>query len=637
MHRLSRRNCIARRPCWILLSPSRPPNEAQVGCGVGNSATRSKELQSGSSQQLSSVAPPPHSPAETPRPPRSGEGPSLSSIDATVAEAGAVAGAKQPTRFSFLCHPTERTELVKAAQPTHGVVPNNDAKQPFPMWSSSLTSPKMELVRRRLDSWIAPHLSAGFHDDADVRAFVRWLSERADAAEKAAGSIMMSCNTAEGGGEQSYLSYALQNHVQLKLRAGGSCRGVFARRAFAPGDVILTTPTDVGGNAAHEAGVIYPANKGTPLWGLHLNSETLRRYSIAAQQRRVPSFETVWDIVSKRRSSLDPHVHPLFADQVYAALFLACEKEAGDASPLFPYLRLLPDPAVDDDVMLELHQGVLTPSSHLEYHDHKNRFHLFVYHLHRAWADSLAAGAGEDGAGLTVPPSQDTIMWAMRTVLARQLMLPDLRPLSSDMTDRLTKESTLGHILEQENIWMRNVTKLRHWWLQHVFRVLDVERMRQFEFNATTIPTVAPLFDMLQHDAKGGNVVWEMSDGGLSDGAADGRRNGGVPAEVLLVATRPIAAGQELTRRFRRCYSTSYTLFRYGFLAVGDREADRCADLVDAGHDPLVIGWDRPDVAVPRLAEATAEAHHRKARRLSSADMLTSVAASARRRRILPQ
>ncbi|CUE57995.1 GPI-anchored surface protein, putative, partial [Bodo saltans] len=264
------------------------------------------------------------------------------------------------TQFSFLSAPDHRGVLTKQNRATNGVVPNNDAKMPFPMWSSSLTSPKMELQRMKMDSWIAPHLSAGFHEESAVEKFVAWISERADAAE---------VKSSFGGGEKeedgsssssprplsSYLSYALRRHVQLKLRAGGSCRGVFARRSFAPGDVILSIPTAVGisrpaavrhppsttqspngetpaevfGDAQQKSSATNDELPPPPLWGLTLNSETLRKYSVAAQQRCVPSYDTIWDIVSKRRSSLDPYTHPLFADQIYSALFLACEKEAG--------------------------------------------------------------------------------------------------------------------------------------------------------------------------------------------------------------------------------------------------------------------------------------------------------------------
>jgi hypothetical protein len=496
----------------------------------------------------------------------------------------------------------------------------------------------------KLDSWIAPHLSAGFHEDSAVDKFVSWVSERADAAEREAGVA----GAAEAS--SSYLSYALRRHVQLKLRAGGSCRGVFARRSFAPGDVILSIPTAVGSRTstvvspsqpagefqAGDAAPTSPEPSSPPiLWGLTLNSDTLRKYSVAAQQRCVPSYETVWDIVSKRRSSFDPYTHPLFADQIYSALFLACEKEAGEASPLYPYLSLLPDPAVDDDRMLEIHQGVLTPASHLEYHDHKNRFHLYVYHIQNAWheaqeaarhssMETAASGGGSEAAGkervILPPPSEKTITWAMRTVLSRQLMMPHLRPKNSDMTDRLARETTLSNILDQENFWMRNITKLRQWWLQHVFRVLDMDRMKQFEFDAATIPTVAPLLDMLQHDAKGGNVAWEVETTNNHTETSNGKDDDTFPSaqascqspELLLVATKPITEGQELTRSFRRCYSTSYTLFRYGFLAVNDREADLCSDLVDAGVDPLTIGWDRPDIHVPRLHEAMEKAKRLK-------------------------
>jgi hypothetical protein len=535
------------------------------------------------------------------------------------------------TQFSFLSDPEHRSILSKQYKPTHGVVPNNDAKVPLPMWSSSLTSPKLELQRMKLDSWIAPHLSAGFHEDSAVERFVSWVSERADAAEREAAGVA-------GAVTSSYLSYALKRHVQLKLRAGGSCRGVFARRSFAPGDVILSIPTAVGGRAstgefqADDSAPTSPEPSSPLLWGLTLNSDTLRKYSVAAQQRCVPSYETVWEIVSKRRSSFDPYTHPLFADQIYSALFLACEKEAGEASPLYPYLSLLPDPAVDDDRMLEIHQGVLTPASHLEYHDHKNRFHLYVYHIQNAWHEAqeaakhspiATAGGGVPRKERVIlpPPSEKTITWAMRTVLSRQLMMPNLRPRNSDMTDRLARETTLSNILDQENFWMRNITKLRQWWLQHVFRVLDMDRMKQFEFDAATIPTVAPLLDMLQHDAKGGNVVWEVETNNHTATSNEKEDDNTFPSakaschspELLLVATKPITEGQELTRSFRRCYSTSYTLFRYGFLAVNDREADLCSDLVDAGVDPMTIGWDRPDIHVPRLQEAM-----EKAKRLKS-------------------
>jgi hypothetical protein len=117
--------------------------------------------------------------------------------------------------------------------------------------------------------------------------------------------------------------------------------------------------------------------------------------------------------------------------------------------------------------------------------------------------------------------------------------------------------------------------------------VIEDRTLQVNEFDPRTVGTLTPLVDMIQHDAKGGNVRWEVE---VPDNNVDTPPTVGHPSDLLLVATKPIRAGQELSRAFSRCYSVSYTLYRYGFLAVRDREMDRREDLLYCGVDSALLG-----------------------------------------------
>lgn len=303
---------------------------------------------------------------------------------------------KRVGKFSFVSDPSERTPKGFYGHE----VPNNTPKPKLPMWASSLTSPALGKVRLVAESWISQD-ARGRIDAATTAQFVQWLRESAAPAA-------------------SLLGAQLQTNVQLDLRRS-TARGVYAKRAFCKGDVILAIPVSTADGGAS-------STAGTP-W-LTLNSETLERNSEAAaphQRPGLPSYETVKAVLSARRSELDPIPHPLFIDQVHAALLLACEKADGAASPLFPYIRLL-DPAelFDDEAIKERHLGVLEPMTHMEYGEHVSRFRHYVRELHAAWwaaysaqvqgavaeqPEATAAGGGVSAghrAGATVGPAMLT-------------------------------------------------------------------------------------------------------------------------------------------------------------------------------------------------------------------------------------
>lgn len=508
-------------------------------------------------------------------------------------------------KWSFMSVPSDRT-LINPDYHSNSIVPNNDAKPKLPMWSSSLTSPKLTKVKLSPDNWINPYASAGYVDDSRVSAFISWVTSRADAAHRAANACTEQAEKRNSG--SSYLSYALQHHVQLKLRGGGSVRGLYARRSFEEGDVILSVPSVVGTATADTAAA-------SPLWGLHLNSDTLRSFSSAAQRSGVPSFQQVRDTVSVRRSSFDPTPHALFVDQLYCSLLLACEKAAGVESPLHPYLALFPDPLFDDHTLKEINRSAMDPYSHLEYTDHVSRMKFFLLQVQSIWP------SGEE----KVPaPSIEDLTWALRLILSRQIMLPSFRT-HDDVAEIMEKESTPDRLVEEQpDFWMRNITKIRKFVFDKIFCVLDEDRIKDNIFDPYTIPTLCPLFDMLMHDPRGGNTRWEIegaephSATGNTGGSATAKRRsaGGDRGELLLIATKRVAEGQELTRCFSRCYSTSYTLYRYGFLAVRDRELDQRAALVASGVAPSLL-CDMPEA--PGIPASGLHVDANKTKRLTTA------------------
>lgn len=241
----------------------------------------------------------------------------------------------------------------------HDFVPNSLPKPKLPMWASSLTSPTLGKQRLVVDSWVCVD-AGGWVDEAKVRTFVEWLEN----------TVLPE--------EHPLLSQVRENIIirpRKTLR-----RGVFAARSFTRGETILSVPLQLARGSQSSLGA------------LALNSESLGRHSTTIRRyAAIPSYELIRDTISVRKSDFDPIPHPLFIDQLHAALHLACEKAAGEASLWYPYLQLLGgEPPVDDEYVKELHRPVLDSMSFMEYDDHKNRWAHHLRQLRTLWEAEYA-------------------------------------------------------------------------------------------------------------------------------------------------------------------------------------------------------------------------------------------------------
>lgn len=297
---------------------------------------------------------------------------------------------RRPSRskFSFLASPDEQSPRDYFV---HAQVPNNTPKPLLPMWASSLTSPVLGKQRLVEETWVSSDV-LGTVDRAVVDAFMTWMKQ----------SVLP-----RGDSSSLLLRQQLRENVELELRCA-TRRGVYAKRRFQSGEVILSIPLSATAAATEEEEerqqrTTVKADSSTQSsqqqeeetataaqhvpWGGALNSETLRRYSLAAQCRLVPSYGVIRGTVSVRHSDFDPTPHPLFIDQLHCALLLACEKAEGPASPLHPYLQLLgtTEEMFDEDHARELYRGVLEPFVHMEYTDHCERFRHYLRQLHKRW------------------------------------------------------------------------------------------------------------------------------------------------------------------------------------------------------------------------------------------------------------
>lgn len=534
---------------------------------------------------------------------------------------------KRTGKFSFVSDPSQRS-----TRDVYGhEVPNNTPKRKLPMWASSLTSPALGKVRLTEESWISLDARGVLGEDVTA-PFVRWLCE----------SVLPA---------NAVLREQLETNVLLDLRLA-TARGVYAKKAFKRGDVVLTIPL---------LSATPSAAPSCAAW-LSLNSETLAKYSTAAQQRvGLPSYDTVKQVLSVRRSSFDPIPHPLFLDQVCAALLLACEKADGEESPLYPYLRLLDSAELfDDEAIKALHLGVLEPTTHMEYDEHAKRFRHYMRKLHAVWWAAYesatgrgpgadVAGAAGDRAGaaaalascvpilriggepsatsVTVdtqgrcyqdvgskavvsaaanvsdvdasaarmawrpPPSLDDMTWALRVLLSRQKTLPHLR-VDRAAFERVRDENVEGEALDA---FGKAVMKGKYAFYQHVLRAIDEDRLHVNEVDPTVIPTIVPLLDMVSHPPGGvPNVSYTVErverTGEGSDSTSEvgtslhrgdltsGKSTSASPSyQVVVRATDDIEEDEELTVSYVKCYSVSYTLYRYGFLPLSRREDDVAA------------------------------------------------------------
>ncbi|CAG9579269.1 conserved hypothetical protein [Leishmania major strain Friedlin] len=448
------------------------------------------------------------------------------------------------------------------------------------MWASSLTSPALGKVRLTEESWISLDARGVLGEDVTAQ-FVRWLCESVLPAD-------------------SVLREQLEANVLLDLRLA-TARGVYAKKAFKRGEVVLTIPLLS----------VTPDDAPSCTAWLCLNSETLAKYSTAAQQRvGLPSYDTVKQVLSVRRSSFDPIPHPLFLDQVCAALLLACEKADGAASPLYPYLRLLDSAELfDDEAIKELHIGVLEPTTHMEYDEHVKRFRHYMRRLHAVWwaayesatgrgpgadaadaagerAETTAALASSvpilriDGEGsetsVTVdregrcyqdvgntavvsadskvsgvdaaatrmawkpPPSLEDMAWALRVLVSRQKTLPHLR-VDRAAFERVREENVEGEVLDA---FGKAVMKGKHAFYQHVLRAIDEDRLHVNEVDPTAIPTIVPLLDMVSHPPGGvPNVSYTVERVERTGGGSDSTTEVGTgPHRGDLASGKPTSA-----------------------------------------------------------------------------------------------
>ncbi|RHW73193.1 hypothetical protein DPX39_040073500 [Trypanosoma brucei equiperdum] len=519
---------------------------------------------------------------------------------ATLAAVAALTGGELPPvvyrkpKFSFLSDPSERhpPDALSVYE-----VPNNSPKAPLPMWASSLTSPQLGRQRIRVENWISTD-SMGTVPEDHVQDFLAWFREE----------LIKSSQTA--------LWNMLTDNVDFHLRSQYS-RGLVARKPFHKGDMIFAVPLygALGADSADEFVPSSPASSVasegnlTP-WSLTINSENLQRHSVAAQRRGVPSYQSVEAIVGQRKSSFDPLPHPLFVDQVHFALLLACERAEGAKSPLFSYLRLLSP--FDDDFIRELHLGVLDPATHLEYTDHCGRFSHYLRQIRNRWQQeyesAVCSGAGEvssvDGSvspndgndvvnarspieegktqcttpGRLPPPSMDDLAWALRVVLSRQRLLP-LRRHTEHFEDICSEEK----VLQKLHPWTRLITKMHMGVMDNIFRVVDRNRVGVNDFQPHTIATIVPIVDMLQHPPGGmSNTSCSIEKISLSNDSNKVANTAGMCKEAVCAVVRAnsrIEEGDELTQLYPRCYSVSYTLYRFGFLPLR-RRADDAADAV---------------------------------------------------------
>ncbi|EKF38138.1 hypothetical protein MOQ_001656 [Trypanosoma cruzi marinkellei] len=480
---------------------------------------------------------------------------------------------KRP-KFSFLSDPKDRA--ARSVLSVH-TVPNNTPKPLLPMWASSLTSPQLGKQRLRVENWISMD-SMGTLPEEHVVEFLAWLRGRCTSSLHA------------------FFLQQVEENIEFYLRSQYT-RGLIARKGFKAGDVILSFPLPDASSAYDDADgeAVNSATHALAPWGLVLNSETLQRHSLAAQRRVVPSYATIESIVGVRKSAFDPVPHPLFVDQVYCALFLACERAEGPCSPLYPYLRLISP--FDDDFIRELHHGVLDPATHLEYSDHCGRFSHWLRQIHQKWLeayeiaqmiesscpsshDATASSPHEcredlkafsqDGNGQyrQPPPSMEDLTWAFRFVLSRQRLFPirkNVEPFERICTERKRMQV-------EEDAWTRLVSSVQWTFLDRVFGVIDHKRAAVNEFDPHTIASVVPVLDMLQHPP-GGVANTAMTVEFPPAVEHEGTAGCGIRCAVIR-ALEDIEEGDELTALLPKCYSLSYTLYRFGFLPLRRRVDD---------------------------------------------------------------
>lgn len=156
-----------------------------------------------------------------------------------------LAPTKPVSKFSFLAHyshaSSERNYNINSE------VPNSVPKPKLPMWASSLTHPALEKERLCKENWISQD-AAGFLSPRGREALEAWLTQWLQTT-----SSSMGMTTTNAGGTNSSTRVAvpkvdvvnmLKENLYIHPRKA-SFRGVFAKKSFKAGEVMMAIPIAV--------------------------------------------------------------------------------------------------------------------------------------------------------------------------------------------------------------------------------------------------------------------------------------------------------------------------------------------------------------------------------------------------------
>lgn len=265
-----------------------------------------------------------------------------------------------------------------------------------------------------------------------------------------------------------------------------------------------------------------------PLRTATLSEETLmpegRWASPALAAANVPSLEKVKSVML-----LHGCHDPVMYRHCRLALAVAVERMNAE-SEFAPYFDTLPHPAIDDEVVMLLHKDSLNLGQKIEWQDYLNEFHLMTKELCARWPQH---------------PPEAVILWAWRTVLARNNPFPNRK---------------FDEHISKGQLHFRSVFELHlatSWLKKLKAKYVDGEK----EIVAyDMVPTLTPVVDLVSHVASG-NVSIDMR-------AETSEKDGSQVPFIELRATTTIQPGEKIGYRFARTHSAPFTLFRFGFLPL---------------------------------------------------------------------
>lgn len=237
----------------------------------------------------------------------------------------------------------------------------------------------------------------------------------------------------------------------------------------------------------------------------------------------VPSLERVKSVMMLHGCH-DPMMYRHF----HLALAVAVER-MNPNSEFAPYFDILPHPAIDDELVMALHKDSLNLGQKIEWQDFLNEFHLMTKEMCSRWPQH--------------PPEQ-VILWAWRTVLARNNPFPN-RKFEQNMTKGKLHFSSVFELNRAKNYFQKLKSKY-----------VDGEK---FVEEYQLIPTLTPVVDLVSHVATG-NVSIDMRTETNPDGSQT--------PFIELLATTTIMPGDVIGYRFARTHGVPFTLFRFGFLPL---------------------------------------------------------------------